>query len=293
MNEREAPSIAARQHGAIKSSQLGLSRAGVAKWVRSGRLHRKYRGVYAYGHPRLSREGEWMAGVLAGGHGAALAGRCATVLLGVGKRTPREVEIIVPGHRRTQPGLRVRTCRNLDPRDLTVVNGIPVTTVARTLVDLADDEDAEDVAHVIHEAAHWGKFDLAATRAALDRANGRRGVKVLEAAIDLHLSGSAGSRSRLEKRFRKLIAGAGLPQPRHNVNVNGFEVDFTWPMVVVEIDGPGHRRARTRVDDAIEDAALRAAGYTVIRFTEADVDHRPEKVLQALTAALGRSARNT
>lgn len=230
-----------------------------------------------------------MAGVLAGGEGAALAARSATVLLRVAKWDPPEVEIVVPGHRRPQPGLRVRTCRNLDPRDITVVNRIPVTTVARLLVDLADDMDAEELAHVIHEAAYLKKFDLGATRAALARANGRRNVKVLEAAIDLHLSGSAGSRSRLEQRFRRLIAGAGLPQPRHNVVVNGFEVDYTWPKVVVEIDGPGHRRARTRIDDAIEDAALRAAGYTVIRFTEDDVDHRPALVLERLyqTGRLG------
>jgi hypothetical protein len=66
--------VAARQHGAIKSSQLGLSSATIARWVDAGRLYPRYRGVYAYGHPQLSREGEWMAGVLAGGAGAALAG---------------------------------------------------------------------------------------------------------------------------------------------------------------------------------------------------------------------------
>jgi very-short-patch-repair endonuclease len=221
----------------------------------------------------------------------ALAGRSATVLLRVATWDPPDVEIVVPGHRRPQAGLRVRTCRNLDPRDVTVVNRIPVTTVARVLVDLTDDMDAEAIARVMHEAAYLNKLDLAATRAALARANGRRNVKVLEAAIELHLSGSAGTRSRLEQRFRRLVAGAGLPQPRHNVIVNGFEVDFTWPRLVVEIDGPGHRRARTRVDDRIKDAALRAAGHTVLRFTEADIESRPDAVLHALRGALGRSSR--
>jgi very-short-patch-repair endonuclease len=119
----------------------------------------------------------------------------------------------------------------------------------------------------------------------------RRPQPGLEAAIELHLSGSARTRSRLEQRFRRLVAGAGLPQPRHNVIVNGFEVDFTWPRLVVEIDGPGHRRARTRVDDRIKDAALRAAGHTVLRFTEADIESRPDAVLHALRGALGRSSR--
>lgn len=283
MNLREAPLVAARQHGAIKASQLALSKAGIAKWVRAGRLYPKYRGVYAYGHPQLSREGEWMAGVLAGGKGAALAGGCAAALLRVVRWEAREVEIVVPGHRRPQAGLRVRTCRNLDPRDITIVNGIPVTTVARLLVDLTDDHDAEELAQVIHEAAYLKKFSLPATLAAMERANGRRNLGALKQAIELHLSGSAGSRSRLEKRFRKLIAGAGFPQPRHNVIVNGFEVDFVWPGLVVEIDGPGHRRARTKVDDRIKDAALHAAGFTVIRFTEADVEREPAAVLERLS----------
>jgi very-short-patch-repair endonuclease len=223
-----------------------------------------------------------MAAVLASGRGAVLAGGSAAQLLAVTRRTAPEIHVIVPKPRKAQPGIRLRTCRNLDPRDVVIVDGIPVTTVARLLVDLTDDWDAEDIAHVIHEAAYLGKFNLAAARAALARANGRRGVKVLEAAIDLHLSGSAGTRSRLEQRFRKLIAGAGLPDPRHNVNINGFEVDFAWPRLVVEIDGPNHRRARTKADDRIQDAALTAAGHTVIRFTEADVDHRPEMVLERL-----------
>jgi very-short-patch-repair endonuclease len=277
--------LAGRQHGVITSRQLGLSKAAIANWERSGRLHRLFRGVYAYGHVALSQRGEWMAAVLASGQGAVLTGVAGAQLLAVTKRTAPRIDVIVPKPRRAQPGIRLRICRNLDPRDVVIVDGIPVTTVARLLVELTEDWDAEDIAHVIHEAAYRGKFDLAATRAALARANGRRGVKVLEAAIDLHLSGSAGSRSRLEQRFRRLIAGAGLPDPRHNVSVHGFEVDFAWPRVVVEIDGPGHRRARTKADDRIQDAALRAAGFTVIRFTEADVDHRPEMVLQTLQRA--------
>ena len=287
MNLRDAPLLAARQHGAITAAQLALSKAGIAKWVRAGRLYPRYRGVYAYGHPQLSREGEWMAGVLAGGKGTALAGRCATVLLGLTRWVPREVEIVVPKRRRPQPGLQVRSC-NLDPRDITLVNRIPVTTVARTLVDLTDECEPDELANLIHEAAHLRKFNLAATRAAIERANGRRRIKVLEAAIELHLSGSAGTRSRLERRFRKLVTGAGYPDPRMNTIVNGFEVDAYWPGVCVEIDGPGHRRARSKTDDRIRDAALRAARYTVIRFTEQDVEQRPALVLERLSGHVSK-----
>jgi very-short-patch-repair endonuclease len=285
--ERAAPLIAAAQHGAIKSSQLGITSATIARWVRAGRLYRKYRGVYAYGHPHLSREGEWMAAILAAGEGSALAGWCAVALMRVTKREPREIDVVAPGHRRAQAGFRLRTCRNLDPRDVTVVDGIPVTTVPRTLIDLSDDgEDADDLALMMHEAAHLGKFNLLAMRAARARANGRHNVAVFDAALRLHLSGSAGTRSRLEKRFKRLVRGAGLPEPRMNTIVNGFEVDAYWPGLCVEIDGPNHRRPRTKTDDRIRDAALQAAGYAVLRFTEDDVELEPAKILTSLQPSI-------
>ena len=101
----------------------------------------------------------------------------------------------------------------------------------------------------------------------------------------MHLSGSAGSRSRLEQRFRRLVRRRRAARARGSTSIiNGFEVDAYWPGLCVEIDGLGHRRARTKVDDRIRDAALRAAGYIVLRFTEDDVDFRPEKVLAELAA---------
>ncbi|WP_270038988.1 type IV toxin-antitoxin system AbiEi family antitoxin domain-containing protein [Solirubrobacter ginsenosidimutans] len=282
-HKRGAPLLAAHQHGAIRASQLGLPRSTIADWVRAGRLYRKYRGVYAYGHPNLSREGEWMAAILAAGDRSALTGLCGAVLMRLTKREPDEIDVVAPGHRRPQAGFRLRTCRNLDPCDITIVNRIPVTTIPRMLIDLSDDgEDADELANLIHEAAYLKIFSLKATRAAIDRSNGRHNLDVLEEALRLHLSGSAGTRTRLEKRFKRLVRGAGLPTPQTNTIVNGFEVDAYWPGLCVEIDGPNHRRARTKTDDRIRDAALRAAGYTVIRFTEDDVETHPDKILADL-----------
>jgi very-short-patch-repair endonuclease len=243
----------------------------------------KYRGVYAYGQPHLSREGEWMAALLAAGDGAAMAGMCSATKLRITKLVPREIEVIVPGQRRAQAGFRLRTCRNLSPRDIVIVDRIPVTTVPRTLIDLSDEKDAEDLASMIHEAAYLGIFSLEAMHASMRRAKGRN-LRALQAALDMHLTGSAGTRSRLEKRFRRLVKGAGLPAPRSNVVINGFEVDLYWPGLCVEIDGPPHERARTQVDDRIRDAALRAAGYVVLRFSEDDLNHRPAMVLTELAA---------
>ncbi len=280
-NKLDAPLLAARQHGAIKGSQLGLSRATISRWVDEGRLYRKYRGVYAYGHPHLAREGRWMAAVLAAGDGAALTGMIVALVWELTRQEPREIEVLAP-KRRHVPGVRVRECRNLDPRDMTEWRGIPVTTVARMLVDLTDDEPADVLANLIHEAAYRNRFSLDATHAAMARAKGRHNLAVLHEALRMHAAGSAGSRSRLERRFRRLVVGAGFPEPVQNTIANGFEVDAYWPGLCVEIDGPNHTRARTKVDDRIRDAALRAAGFTVLRFREADVDQRPDWVLGQL-----------
>jgi very-short-patch-repair endonuclease len=275
--------IAARQHGVVRTQQLGLSREAVRKRVAAGRLFPRYRGVYAVGHARLSREGEWMAAILAAGDGSALASLSAAVLMNITRFREDTIHVITPHKRKSQPGYRLHWCRHLDPRDITVVNQILVTTVARTLVDLTAVLTAEQLANVIHEAAYRRSFSEPATRAAMQRAPGRK-LSVLHEALCQHKAGSAGTRSRLEDRFLTLVRAAGLPRPRTNCDVHGFEVDYSWPGLCVEVDGPGHRRPRTKADDRIEDAALSARGITVLRFTEGDIDRRPATVLAQLAA---------
>jgi very-short-patch-repair endonuclease len=267
----------------VKTSQLALSPGGIAKRVENGLLHPKYRGVYAVGHPRLSREGEWMAAILAAGDGAALASLSAAVLWTITRFREDTIHVIAPTTRKPQRGFKLHRCRHLDPRDVTTYNGIPVTTVARTPVDLTALHTPEQLANVIHEAAYRKVFSAPATRAAMARAPGRK-LSVLEEALRRHEAGSAGTRSKLEDRFRHLARAAGLPEPRINADVHGFEVDYSWPGLCVEVDGPHHRRPRTKADDRIQDAALRARGITVRRFTEDDIDHRPQLVLAQLAA---------
>ncbi len=274
--------VAGKQHGVVRGAQTGLSRAGIAKWVRDGRLHPKYRGVYAYGHPKLSREGEWLAAVFAAGERAGLASLSAAFLYRTIRYEPKTIHVIAPRTRRPQPGFQLKTCRDLDPRDLTVVNGIPVTTFPRTLVDLTDVMEADDLANVIHEAAFKRLFSEQATRDAMNRAPGRK-LSVLEEALRMHRAGSAGSKSGNEKRFLRLIRGGGFPEPLQNVEVHGFEVDFAWPGLCVEVDGEGHERPRTRADDRIRDAALAARGITVVRVTPEDL-RRPRELLAKLAA---------
>ncbi len=183
--------------------------------------------------------------------------------------------------------MQVHRCKNLDPRDVTVRNGIPVTTVARTIVDLAEVETVERLTNVMYEAAYRGLLDLDEVRACAARLNGRQKIAVLEEAIELHLRGSAGSKSEKEDAFHALGRGR-WPKPIANVKVLGEEVDAYWPQfkLVVEIDGPGHERPRARRRDRRIDRKLRAAGYTVLRFTDVELEQRPESVVDEVLAAM-------
>lgn len=282
--------LAARQHGVVTLFQLlaaGLSRKQIELRVAHGRLHRVYRGVYAVGHPGLSREGRWMAALLAVGEGAVLSHLCAAALWKLRELRTDFVTVISPKQRRPKGPVRVHECRNLDPRDVTRRQGIPVTTVPRLFVDLSDILTPHQLANVMHEADFRNLFSVTATREALARANGRHNLHVVEAALELNASGSAGTKSGNEDAFLRLVESAGIAVPLVNTHVLGEEVDFLWTDrgLNAEVDGPHHRRQRTKLQDERRDAKLRAAGYDIVRFTDADVDERPEYVTGVLRAA--------
>lgn len=262
--------LAARQYGVVTRAQLrelGLSDAAVGRRAAAGRLHRVHRGVYAVGHARLSDEGEWMAAVLAGGLGAALSHQAASRLFRIWRRVPVLIDVVARRRRRPSGRVRFHRAASLDARDVTTHRGIPVTTVARTLVDLSDQLTNHQLANVIHEAAFRNRFSEAATRAAMERAQGRHNLHRLEQALIAHAQGSAGTRSDLEDRALAQLERRGAPEPQVNTRVAGIEVDLYWPDqdLVVEVDGPGHRRPRTIMEDAGRDARLRAAGVRVRR----------------------------
>jgi predicted transcriptional regulator of viral defense system len=275
--------LAARQHGVVSAAQLaglGLPTDAVTYRVKAGGLHRVHRGVYAVGHAKLSERGRYMAAVLAAGDGAVLASLSAAVLWRAWRRAAPEIHVLAPRRRRPQPGFRLRTTRGWHPRDVTVHDGIPVTTMARTLVDLTDVLTAPQLANVIHEAAYRNRFDAQSTRAAMARANGRRNLTRLERALTMNADGSAGTRSELEDRFLAIIREAGLPEPAINQRIGGIEVDFHWPGLVVEVDGHGHARPRTRAEDRRRDRELGSRGYEIVRLAGDEL----EAVVPLLTA---------
>jgi hypothetical protein len=155
-------------------------------------------------------------------------------------------------------------------------------------VDLSDVMHPLELTNVLHEAAFWGRLSVPGVRDAMGRANGRHNLDVLDRALAYHLGGSAGFKSGNEQHLFRLIEAAGLPEPLVNMDFEGLELDFRWPeqRLVVEIDGGGHGRVRTRREDAAVDLALAAAGYTVLRFNEDELQCRGEEVVRRISLAL-------
>ncbi|MDA0184206.1 DUF559 domain-containing protein [Solirubrobacter phytolaccae] len=181
------------------------------------------------------------------------------------------IDVVVPRKRQAPPGARFREANRIHWRDRTDRDDIPVTSVARLLVDLTDVVRVpHEITAVIRQAAYNGAYSLLATQDARARANGRRNIKLLDEAIELYEAGSAGTRSRGEIRALILLDAQGLPRPIVNTTFLGEEVDFHWPerKLIVELDGPAHTRPPSRRSDAERDELFRNAGYELIRVRE-------------------------
>ena len=288
--------IAARQHTLITHEQLvavGIRGSAVSRRVATGRLNRRYRGVYVVGQPSLTREGRWLAAVLASGTGAVLSHLDAAVLWGVYDRTGAKIHVTTAHRSRKGSGdIRLHRVRHLDAEQVTVVNRIPVTTVARMLVDLTDVLGRERLTRIIREAAYRGLLDLDQLDAAITRAHGRRSLPTLRAAVQAHRPSTI-IRSELEHRFLELCRTANLPQPDTNVPalVNGKSIrhDCLWPTqgVVVELDGTAaHDRSDAFESDRARDAAVAAAGLRTLRYTWKRISEDADAVAAELRAVL-------
>lgn len=284
--------LAGRQYGVVSREQLrrlGFGETAVEERLRTKRLHRLHRGVYSVGHRALRAEAFRLAAVLACGPGAVLSHAAAAAHLEIRHSSATRIDVSVPvrSGRRHRDGIRIHRTR-LSPEDVTVHGGIPVTTVARTLLDLADQLNPQALKRAIDEAEYRRLFDLAALIAVVDRNPGRRGAKVMAAvgrAPEL-------TRSVLEDRFLALVRKRGWPKPQVNAWVQGFEVDFYWPeaALVVEVDGFAAHGTRARFEsDRRKDRALRRANLQPIRLTANDLRYDEEAIAADLDAALRRS----
>jgi hypothetical protein len=288
--------LAAAQWGVVSRRQLlavGMTSGAIGERVRGGRLVRVHRGVYAVGHARLRREGRWLAAVLAVGPNAVLSHRDAAGLHALRPAEHARIDVTTTDRgRRSGPAIAVHVATALDPGDVTRTAGIPVTSVARTLVDLAGVVPKDHLAKVIKEAERRRVFDLAAVEAALARTRSRPGPghrALREAIAEYAALGLSATASVLEEDFLRLLARAGLPLPSTNALVEGFQVDALWrdARLVVELDGwASHRDRQAFQRDRERDARLANAGFRVLRFTHRDVTRRPTYVAGMAGAAL-------
>jgi predicted transcriptional regulator of viral defense system/very-short-patch-repair endonuclease len=290
--------LAARQHGVVALRQLetlGLGASGVRRRVVTGKLRRLHHGVYAVGLAAPTVKAAYMAAVLACGPGAALSYRSAGAHLGLRACSRSTVDVSTP--RRTgkgRPGIQVHRAARLEPCDVTDVEGIPCTTVARTLLDLAGTIDGGALERAVERAEELQVFDLRAVEDVLARAGRHGGARALRAVLGAYTPEPEFTRSRLERRFLEVCRRAGVPRPQVNrfsaVPGDGFEVDFTWPdqRLMVEVDSHRYHGSRAAFErDRRRDQKLIAAGWRVVRFTWRQVFGQPDEVAATLRALLG------
>jgi uncharacterized protein DUF559/putative AbiEi antitoxin of type IV toxin-antitoxin system len=268
--------LAGRQWGVVSRGQLrslGLSRDTIDHWLRARRLQAVHRGVYALGHAALRREGRWLAAVLACGPGAVLSHRSAAAHWGLVATAATRIDVTAPASRHGTDGVRLHRSRSLGAQDTTSHQGIPVTTIPRTLLDLAATAQSQHLERALAQAQRLQLYDHAAIADVIARSNGHRGKGVLAAATARE--DPKWTRSEYEAWFLALVREAGLPEPLVNFSLTApdhprLEVDFYWPThrLIVETDGWETHRTRAAFEaDRARDAALTAAGYKVLRFT--------------------------
>jgi very-short-patch-repair endonuclease len=277
--------FAGRQYGVVARRQLlgvGVPDSTIDSWLQRRRLFPLHRAVYAVGHEAVEQRGRELAAVLAVGDDALLGHQPAGARWRMRPPWQGVIHVVSPRLVKVE-GVAVHRARSIDPRDRTIHQGIPITTPARTLLDLAEVLPERQLEDALAEAAiRELATDL---EDVIARSSGRRGASVLTAL----LRDVAPTRSVLEREFLRLLADHDLPRPLVNARVNGYEVDAHWPAarLIVELDGfrvHGTRRAFER--DRERDAELLAAGWRVIRITFRQLRRAPGAVAARLRRAL-------
>ncbi len=276
---------------------LGLSVRAVQKRAAAGRLHRRYRGVYSL-VPRnlLAREGLWLAAVLACGEEAVLSHRSAAALHCMIPSGGVRIDVTVPTRAtRRHPGIDIHRSTTLTPADTAIVKNIPCTSVARTLLDLAEVTARRPLERAFDQTEILELFDLHALEDQLRRNSTRPGAGIVRAVLGEHYVGSTVTWSELEERFLKAIGQAGLPAPEINAWVllpdGGPPIrgDFVWraQRIIVEVDGRrfhGTRQAFER--DRRRDQRTSAAGWRPVRTTWRQLELAPHEVVETVLALM-------
>jgi Transcriptional regulator, AbiEi antitoxin len=276
--------IASSQHGVVTRANLvnaGITLEEIRHRLGAGSLLREHRGVYRVGHRAPSTEARYLAAVRACGRGAVLSGRAAAHLLGLLRGAPPPPEVTAPTERRVE-GVVTHRCRRLDRRDTTLFRAIPITTVPKTLVDLAAVLSADGLARAVHEASIKHRTTPEQVEDALGRRPNSAGAPRLRSVLrgDVRLT-----LSRLERGFLKALEAAGLPLPETNRLAGGGYVDCRWPAyrLTVELDSYRYHNSRQSWEEDHERRRRAIArGDAFRRYTWRDVFEDPQPMLDEL-----------
>lgn len=286
--EEKLARMASSEWGVVTFRDLllaGVSARQVERRVEKGLLIREYKGVYRVGHTAPSTQATYLAAVKACGTGAVLSGKAAAWVQGLIKGRPPPPEVSCPTERRIA-GIKIKRCRNMDPRDVASHRGIPITCVPRTLVDLAATLELDDLARACHEAGIRYATNPSHVQAVLDRHPRAKGARKLKAVM----SGDARvTLSKLEREFLRLLKAANLPLPQTNRRAGSKSVDCRWPdhRLTVELDSYAFHNSRYAWEqDRVRERDAHARRDRFRRYTWADVFEDPRAMLVELRELL-------
>jgi len=285
--------FAAANHGIVDRDRLralGFSDTAIARRVARGLLHRRYPGVYSVG-PVLTPAGRCLAAVRACGDGAVLSHRSAAALWELLRDASSRFDVTVSFTSGVRTSAAIRVHRTRRPIETTTRDGIPVTTVARTLADLADVVPRRRLEKALEQAERLGRLDLGAIDAVADGQPGRRGPALVRRLVRAHDTQGM-TRSELEDAFLELCDRYDIPRPAMNARVEGMEVDCVWPQarLVIELDS-WHWHGRTRAAfgrDRTKSRRLTLLGWTVVRITDDELEDDPAGIAAAVRELLER-----
>jgi very-short-patch-repair endonuclease len=294
--DRRIGAIAELQRGFVSRWQLlaaGIEPGAIDRMLANGRLLQAHRGVYSVGHSTTQPFGRETAALLAVGPKAVLSHQSAAFVWGIvpGPADDDPVDVLVPvRHVRRRLGIVAHRTTSLERNEVRIWHGLPVTSPARTLRDIAGTVTLRELERAVDEALARRIVRLGQLREAVARDKGRRGGPILTALLQQR-GNSTVTRSQAEERMLELVRAANFPPPETNVRVNGYEVDFLWrpQRLIVEIDGYAYHSSRSAFErDRAKDAALAAAGYLVIRITWLQMGREPYVVVARLAQALAQ-----
>jgi hypothetical protein len=289
----DARILQAATHNVIRTDELralDLDHGDISYRVKVGRLHRKHPEVYAVGRPDLSLDGTFLAAVWACGERAKLCRLSALRKFELRRGGTYRIDVVAPRSIKPKKGIRLHRPLSLDALDTTIIDGIPITSVAQTLLDVAAPAYRLNVAKLMHEAAVQELLDMRPIWRVLARQPNHPGARRLDRASREEVPFT---RSDLEDAALALFRSFSVPEPETNVWVSDgeklVEVDCLWRQsgVIVEIDSARYHGTRwRRRQDAAKTAALRQAGWTVHRFWDVEINGTPAQVAATVLAAM-------